>query len=60
MMAKPSPPTAATPVVEEAAQPKKKRKTTLKGLAKENAKVTDWFAKKLDMSAELAQEENLV
>ena len=37
MMDKPSPPTAATPVVEEAAQPKKKRKKTLKVLAKENA-----------------------
>ena len=29
-------------------------------MAKENAKVTDWIAKKLDMSAEVAQEESLV
>ena len=50
----------ATPVVEEAAQPKKKRMTTLKGLAKKNAKATDWISKKLDMSAEVAHEKNLV
>ena len=60
MMAKPTPPTTATSVVEEAAPTMKKRRKTLKGLAKENAKVTDWISKKLDMSAEVMQEENLV
>ena len=51
MRTKPTPPTTATSVVEETAPTMKKRRKTL---ARENAKVTDWVVKKLDMSADVA------
>ena len=38
----------------------KKRKKTLKVLAKENNKMTDWVVKSSDISEVMAPEENLV
>jgi hypothetical protein len=53
-------PTKDTLVVKETTPTMKKRKKTLKVLAKENTKMTDWVVKKSDISEEMAPEENLV